>query len=77
MLHKSWDQYIQSLTKDVYDEVCQYADIVLIEADGSRRKLLKLCRDDEPVIYDNVTEIVIIGLSALGKKQKMFAIVWN
>lgn len=43
VLHKSWNQYIQSLTKDVYDEVCQYADIVLIEADDSRRKLLKLC----------------------------------
>lgn len=59
---------IQALSKETYEKVCQYADIVLIEADGSKHMPIKYPAEHEPVIYDNVDEIVIIcGLHALGE----------
>ena len=52
----------------VYEKVCSCADIVLIEADGSKHKPVKYPAAHEPVIYDNVDEIVIVcGLHALGR----------
>lgn len=62
---------IQALPPQVYEEVCAKADVVLIEADGSKQLPLKLCNAYEPVIDEYVDEIVVvIGLSALGKKAK-------
>lgn len=59
---------IKALSYQTYLEVCQFADVVLIEADGSRQKPLKYPNGSEPVIYDNVDEIVVVcGLNALGK----------
>ena len=56
-----------ALPPSVYEKVCSYADIVLIEADGSKHKPVKYPAPYEPVIYDNVDEIVIVcGLHALG-----------
>ncbi len=44
------------------------ADIVLYEADGSRRLPLKLHRDNEPVLLPETTHVIVFaGLSALGK----------
>lgn len=60
---------IRPLSKDTYEKVCQHADIVLIEADGSKHMPVKYPKDDEPVIYENVEEIVVIcGLHALDKR---------
>ena len=59
---------IRSLSRDTYAQVCAHADVVLVEADGSNRKPIKFPNSTEPVIYDNVEEIVIVcGLHALGK----------
>ena len=59
---------IRALSPDTYARVCAQADVVLIEADGANRRAVKLPRDTEPVIYDNVEQIVIVcGLHALGK----------
>lgn len=60
---------IKALSKETYEKVCQCADVVLVEADGSRQMPLKIPNDKEPVIYSNVDEIIVVcGLFALGKR---------
>lgn len=60
---------IKALSKDTYNEVCKHADMVLVEADGSKHMPIKFPNEKEPVIYDNVDEIqVVVGLQAIGKK---------
>lgn len=60
---------IKYLPEDTYEKVCQYADVVLIEADGSKHLPLKFPRDNEPIIYENVDQIVVVyGLHSIGKK---------
>ena len=57
---------IQALPYEVYEEICKYADEVLIEADGSKHMPLKFPNETEPVIYDNVEEIIVVcGLHGL------------
>lgn len=61
-----WEK-ISGLPYPVYEEVCQYADEVLIEADGSKHMPLKFPNESEPVIYDNVEQIIVVcGLHSLG-----------
>ncbi len=65
---------IKALSLETYYKVCQHADVVLIEADGSKHMPIKFPREGEPVIYDNVDEIVVVcGLHALGKKAREVA----
>lgn len=60
---------IGPLSRKTYEAVCPHADVVLIEADGSKHLPVKFPGANEPVIYDNVDEIVVIcGLHALGQK---------
>lgn len=60
---------IGPLSWETYEKVCQHADMVLIEADGSKHMPLKFPNDCEPVIYENVNEIVVVcGLHALNQK---------
>lgn len=62
---------IKALPLEVYEEVCKHADEVLVEADGSKHLPLKFPNDTEPVIYDNVEEIIVVcGLHGLGKQAK-------
>ena len=59
---------IRALPYEVYEEVCKYADEVLIEADGSKHLPLKFPNKNEPVIYENVEEIIVVcGLHGLEK----------
>ena len=59
------------LPEKVYEEACELADVVLVEADGSKRLPVKYPAPQEPVIPKNATEIhVVTGLSALGKPLK-------
>ena len=59
---------IRSLSSETYERVCSYADVVLLEADGSNRKPIKYPNSTEPVLPDNVEEIVVVcGLQAIGK----------
>ncbi len=61
---------IKALSMETYYEVCKHADVVLIEADGSKHLPLKYPADYEPVIYDNVDEIIVVcGMHALGKRM--------
>lgn len=59
---------IRALPGEVYEKVCEYADIVLVEADGSKGQPVKYPAVDEPVIPENAEEIhIVTGLSALGR----------
>ena len=62
---------IKELPQNVYKEVCEYADVVLVEADGSKGMPVKFPADYEPVIPDNVTEIhIVMGLRGIGHPIK-------
>lgn len=62
---------IRALSPGTYEKVCQHADEVLVEADGSKHFPLKYPNEKEPVIYENVDEIVIVcGMHALRKTAK-------
>ena len=62
---------IKALSRQTYEAVCRHADVVLVEADGSKHMPLKVPGDREPVIYDNVQEIIVVcGLHGLGRPAK-------
>ena len=59
---------IKPLSAETYARVCAQADVVLVEADGSRGLPIKFPGEGEPVLYDNVEEIVVVcGLGAIGR----------
>ena len=71
MAGSSCGEKIRALPIEVYEEVCKYADEVLVEADGSKHMPLKFPNEKEPVVYDNVEEIIVVcGLHGLGKTAK-------
>lgn len=62
---------IRALSEETYLAVCDHADMVLVEADGSKRLPLKYPNSTEPVIPANADEIIVVcGLNALGQKAK-------
>lgn len=62
---------IKALSKETFDAVCGFADVVLVEADGSRCLPLKYPNASEPVIPENTDGIIVVcGLNALGQKAK-------
>lgn len=64
-------QKIRALSKETFDKVCPHADVVLVEADGSRQLPLKFPNAAEPVIPPNTDEIIVVcGLYAIGQKAK-------
>ncbi len=64
-------QKIRSLSEETYQKVCGNADVVLVEADGSKHMPLKVPNATEPVIPENADEILVVcGLHGLGKKAK-------
>ncbi len=59
---------IGPLSQRTYRSVCERADVVLLEADGSKHMPIKFPSASEPVLYDNVEKTIIVcGLQALGK----------
>lgn len=62
---------LHSPSQELYNILLTHNDLLIIEADGSKRKPLKTPRDNEPVIYDETdTILVIMGLSGLGLSIK-------
>lgn len=60
------EEKMGSLPKAVFDEVFSFADVVLVEADGSKRMPLKMPRQNEPVLPETCDFLVTVaGLSAL------------
>lgn len=59
---------IGPLPPEIRSAVFPYADIVLVEADGSKGLPLKFPAAHEPVIWDEADEIIVVfGLHALGR----------
>jgi xanthine dehydrogenase accessory factor len=62
---------IKALSKATFDAVCGCADVVLVEADGSKGLPLKYPNATEPVIPENTDEILVVcGLNAIGQPAK-------
>lgn len=62
---------IAALSEETFRIAAAHADIVLVEADGSRQHPLKFPNDTEPVIPEGTEEIVVIcGLSAIGQPAR-------
>ena len=51
---------IKSLSLKTYEAVCTFADVVLVEADGSKHMPLKFPNACEPVIPDNTDRIIVV-----------------
>jgi xanthine dehydrogenase accessory factor len=62
---------IKALSPATFEAVCSFADVVLVEADGSKGLPLKYPNTSEPVIPENADEIMVVcGLNAVGQKAK-------
>lgn len=62
---------IKALSTKTLAAVCGFADVVLVEADGSKQLPLKYPNATEPVIPENTDEIIVVcGLNAIGQKAK-------
>ena len=62
---------LKALSKKTFEAVRNHADVVLVEADGSRMLPLKYPNATEPVIPENTDDIyVVCGLNAIGQKAK-------
>lgn len=62
---------IRALSKETFEAVCPHADVVLVEADGSRMHPLKFPNATEPVIPEGTDEIIVVcGLNAIGQRAK-------
>lgn len=65
------DSKFTALSEETYAAVCAHADVVLVEADGSKSLPLKYPNATEPVIPENADEIIVVcGLNAIGQKAK-------
>ena len=61
----------KALSPGTFRAVCACADVVLVEADGSKGLPLKYPNATEPVIPENTDEILVVcGLNAVGRKAK-------
>ena len=64
-------QKFRALSQETFQAVCAHADVVLVEADGSKRLPLKYPNAAEPVIPEHTDEIIVVcGLNAIGQKAK-------
>lgn len=62
----------------VFREICRGADLILVEADGSRRRPVKFPRATEPVIPGNANRIIcVVGLSGLGQPGREACHRWE
>ncbi|PKM73928.1 MAG: putative selenium-dependent hydroxylase accessory protein YqeC [Firmicutes bacterium HGW-Firmicutes-16] len=72
------DGKITWLGDELYQEIAPMADIILIEADGSKRLPLKFPNESEPVIPPYVDIILAVyGLSAIGRRGSDACHRWN
>ena len=62
------DTRIKSFDLKAYHEFTEKADIVLVEADGSRKMPLKVPASHEPVLVDDTDLVIgILGVNSVGK----------
>ncbi len=59
---------LKALSSETFQRVSAYADVTLVEADGSKHMPIKFPNATEPVIDKNTDEIIVVcGMHALGK----------
>lgn len=64
-------QKIKALSKETFDTLCKIAEVVLVEADGSKHMPLKYPNATEPVIPVGTDRIVVVwGPHGLGKPAR-------
>lgn len=64
------DGRLQMPDAAIYDELAGEADVVLIEADGSKTLPCKVPASHEPVIVDECNLVIaVLGMSALGRRM--------
>ena len=62
---------IKALSPETFRTVSNHADVVLVEADGSKHKPLKFPNTTEPVIPENTDEIIVVwGPHGLGRPAR-------
>ena len=62
---------IRALSKGTFHAVCATADVVLVEADGSKHMPLKYPNATEPVIPEHTDQIIVVwGPHGLGKPAR-------
>lgn len=62
---------IRGFSPETFQKVCRAADVVLVEADGSKQLPLKYPGESEPVIPENTDQIIVVcGLNALDRRAK-------
>lgn len=61
-----------------YDTASRHADVVLIEADGSRQRPFKIMGQNEPVLPSRCDAVLsVAGLSALGQPLQAVCFRWD
>ena len=61
----------RSLSPETFEAVCARADVVLVEADGSKHMPLKYPNESEPVIPENTDKIIVVwGPHGLGRPAR-------
>ena len=71
----SGEEKIAYVGDELYRQICPMADLVLVEADGSKRLPVKVPRPGEPVVPENGDMVLaVLGISSLGKpaEEKCF-----
>lgn len=67
--HKAGQPKISGPEKEILEKLSGFCDLLLVEADGSRRRPLKVPAVHEPVIPSFADMVVgVIGLDCIGKK---------
>ena len=62
---------IRALSEETFAAVCPFADVVLVEADGSKHMPLKFPNDREPVIPAGADQIIVVwGPHGLGRPAR-------
>lgn len=68
LANKLNDEKLKSMRIDILDEIVDEFDLTILEADGSKEKLIKGWNDTEPVILEKTTKTIgIINLDVIGK----------
>ena len=67
--HKAGQPKISGPDREILEKLSGFCDVLLVEADGSKRLPLKVPAQWEPVIPESADAVVgVIGLDCLGKK---------